>query len=399
MASQEFLPLPVVDGEKLTYERFLKEFALPRVPCLIKNVGLDWKAAKVWSLDYFQKHPDISQSFEVECAEGPVSDQREVTTTVGEALSRIAATGRGDKPFYLNAFPYVRASSSGAETSTLQEDFVVPKYFERAPHWLNTHPVMGNAATDMKWLYIGSAKTASETHIDTNLSSAWLWVATGRKEWICAHGADYDLLTRGTGSRAYGYVDNKEEVDSMDDSASDSGSDSEGSNPLPDFFAPDLFERFPHTKRARLYHGFQEKGMICFNPSRCVHAVRNLSDLSISLTHNFIDATNFADALFDATRSIRIEMLPMAREFKKPKRMIRMLSSILKIKKEELILMLRDLPHLCCEEKLKEVVDVAANGDETIAGILRDHLHKELRDVRGNFVEQAQALKVALCLE
>ena len=92
-------------------------------------------------------------------------------------------------------------------------------------------------------------------------------------------------------------------------------------------------------------------------------------------------------------------MLPMAREFKKPKRMIRMLSSILKIKKEELILMLRDLPHLCCEEKLKEVVDVAANGDETIADILRDHLHKELRDVRGNFVEQAQALKVALCLE
>ena len=118
--------------------------------------------------------------------------------------------------------------------------------------------------------------------------------------------------------------------------------------------------------------------------------------LSLSLSLSFALS---ADALFDATRSIRIEMLPMAREFKKPKRMIRMLSSILKIKKEELILMLRDLPHLCCEEKLKEVVDVAANGDETIADILRDHLHKELRDVRGNFVEQAQALKVALCLE
>jgi hypothetical protein len=46
----------------------------------------------------------------------------------------------------------------------------------------------------MKWLYIGEPGTGSGTHIDTNNSSAWLWVARGAKRWRCVHGGDFPLF-------------------------------------------------------------------------------------------------------------------------------------------------------------------------------------------------------------
>ena len=371
-----FLPLEVVDGRTLTYERFLRDFALPRIPCLIDNVGQEWKALD-WTIQYFLSHDGVDKDFRAECAEGPPDAYREVTTTVGEALARIArGADETGTPFYLSAWPYIRGNSEA-----LKQDFEVPTYFERAPPWLNEHPVLGNAAIDMKWLYIGSENTGAETHIDTNLTSAWLWVAKGKKEWVCAHGGDYDLLTEGTGSRAYGYKD--------------SDSDSEESRPLPDFFHPEVFERFPHCRNARLYHGFQTPGMVCFNPSRCVHAVRNVED-SISLTHNFVDATNFADVIEDAKRSIRDEILPMARHFKR-KSMVKMLAKTLRIKREEVTAMIDDLPLLCTKGRVREILDFASRGDPAISALLGAELEGSLAQVAPDFAEAAESLKQILC--
>ena len=104
-----FLPLPVVDGATLTYERFLLDYALPRQPCIIRNVGSDWPAASKWqTLGYFLDHPGVDLDFEVEAAEGRPSSSREVETTVGEALRRIERTSvePASVPFYLSAWPY-----------------------------------------------------------------------------------------------------------------------------------------------------------------------------------------------------------------------------------------------------------------------------------------------------
>jgi hypothetical protein len=48
---------------------------------------------------------------------------------------------------------------------------------------------------------------------------------------------------------------------------------------------------------------------VCFNPSRCVHAVRNLGnpgDVVLSLTHNFVDATNLADVRSSTTAPLSV---------------------------------------------------------------------------------------------
>lgn len=284
-----FLPLPVVDGATLSYVQFLRDFALPQQPCIITNIGTDWPAASKWSIGYILEHAGVDKDYSVQLAIGLPNACREVETTVGSALESV--TSSDGAPVYLSAWDYVRGNSG-----SLQDDFTVPRFFERAPAWLANHVVLGNAATDMKWLYIGTARSGSATHVDTNLSSAWLWVAQGRKEWVCAHGRDHELLTRGTGVRAFGYKD-------------DDDGDDDGSAPLPDLFAEDLFDRWPHARQGRLYRGFQEAGEVCFNPSRCVHAVRNLGDpgdVVLSLTHNFVDATNLADVRSSTTAPLSV---------------------------------------------------------------------------------------------
>lgn len=412
-----YLPLPIVDGATLTYARFLREYALPRQPCIITNIGRDWPAAKKWtSVRYFEDHDGVDLEHEVQMAKGRPESAEEVSTTVGRALSTVRRTAKDvdwdGTPFYLSAWDYVRGNSGA-----LQKDFTVPRFFERAPAWLANHVVLGNASTDMKWLYIGSRNSGSATHVDTNLSSAWLWVAHGTKEWVCAHGDDHALLTQGTGNRAFGY-------------RADDDEDDDGSVPLPDLFAEDLFEKWPHAKGARLYRGYQQAGQVCFNPSRCVHAVRNVGEgdaVVISLTHNFADATNVADFLFDATRSIREELLPMAQALK-PKKVLRTLAKSLSISPEMLAQTLLELPRLVSEERLEEMIACAARGaegdvelvmsdsyaeavadgrvpdsglevtPEAVADLLRSALHEGLRDVRPAFEEAASALCRALKL-
>ena len=81
------------------------------------------------------------------------------------------------------------------KTGALQADFDVPRYFERAPAWLREsvaldaeslarnstasrsvvlptrNVVLGNAATDMKWLYIGAASSIRHPSPDSVAAS------------------------------------------------------------------------------------------------------------------------------------------------------------------------------------------------------------------------------------
>lgn len=89
---------------------------------------------------------------------------------------------------------------------------------------------------------------------------------------VCAHGDDYEVLAaaavRGDAGDEYGAT-------------------------FPDLMAAIDRDGQPHPAldTVRLFHGFQRAGDVCFNPSRCVHAVRNTAP-TVSLTHNYIDASN-----------------------------------------------------------------------------------------------------------
>jgi len=196
---------------------------------------------------------------------------------------------------------------------------------------------------------------------------------------VCAHGEDHELLTGGFLA----------------------GSDGE-EHALPDLFAPDL-TRWPQLARCRLYRGTQRPGDVCFNPSRCVHATRNLT-LTISLTHNFVDASNLPDVLEDATHSLRTDLLPMIAALH-PKKVLRTLVKTLRVDKEALVRTLVELPSLLCPERMRTLVDAACQpeADEASATEVRDlieaHLASNLAKVREPFLRTATDIREALGLE
>jgi hypothetical protein len=138
--------------------------------------------------------------------------------------------------------------------------------------------------------------------------------------------------------------------------------------------------------------------------------------------------------LFDATRSIRDELLPMARSLK-PKKVLKMLAKSLQISTDELTQTLIELPSLVSDARIDELIACAAKGAEqddepedgkralvaaehdgkddakgaksvegavghvrTVATLLREHLEVRLREVKPSFEAAALELIGALNL-
>ena len=122
------------------------------------------------------------------------------------------------------------------------------------------------------------------------------------------------------------------------------------------------------------------------------------------LTHNFIDATNLADALADATHSLRTDLLPMVAALK-PKKVLRTLVKSLHVSKERLIRTLLELPDLLDQQRLDALLDAAcapeADGAarDAVRELLEAHLADTLPAVRGPFAEIARELCEALGLD
>jgi hypothetical protein len=209
-------PLPRVHVKDLPYERFLREFALPRQPFILEGASTGWAAAACWRdplyfLQDGRANPNHKVSFTTSKAPFKPDEERVKRLSVAAALRRLRVPPPAEinekeqqqqqqqqqqqhgeeestevpppSPRYIKTWDYVRGGSGA-----LQQDFEVPMLFDRAPARLSAEPVLGCSATDMKWLYIGEAGTGSGTHIDTNNSSAWLWVARGTKRWRCEPG-------------------------------------------------------------------------------------------------------------------------------------------------------------------------------------------------------------------
>ena len=171
------LELPREDISGLSYERFLREYALPRQPVIIEGVGADWPAASAWcDLGYFLGHSGVDLEHEVTVSEGGAGAE-ELECTVGEALRKLqqreessgggggGGGGSGQAPLYLSAWEYVRGGSEA-----LQADFSVPPLFDRSPSWLAQNAVLGNAAVDMKWLYLGQVRLRDRVRVRVRLT-------------------------------------------------------------------------------------------------------------------------------------------------------------------------------------------------------------------------------------
>jgi len=351
-------PLPRVHVDELPYERFIQEFALPGIPFILEGCSErgQWPAAELWpDINYFLQHPAVNLEQQVNlvttATPGPTkSDEFTVPMKLGEALRLLLLRRETpqDDAVYIKTWDYVHGGSG-----ELQADIGVPGLFDRAGPELAEQPVLGHSARSMKWLYIGEPGSRSTTHVDTNLSAAWLWLAHGEKDWVAVHGDDLSLFQMESESGAEG-------------------------KKLPDLFDAEL-AGVPAA--ARVYTGVQYAGDIMYNPSRCLHAVHNRTH-TVSLTHNYVDGTNLPWVLEDAVRSFSEDMLPSLRGLgsKAANEAMRDLAAGLDMPVDTVI---TKLDELCCflsdEPQARErVVDDAAQGSEEARDVLQEYLSVHL---------------------
>ena len=161
-------PLPRVHVDDLPYERFLREFALPKQPFILEGASVGWAAAHRWpDLSYLAERVDPKQKVSYTTCKAPYEPEQEEEKriAVGEALKRLRPPPlldlaglvfqdlEGPEPEpepelpvrYIKTWDYVRGG--GAK---LQEDFTVPSIFDRSAEAISKQVVLGHSETDMK---------------------------------------------------------------------------------------------------------------------------------------------------------------------------------------------------------------------------------------------------------
>eukprot|EP00656_Telonema_subtile_P058019 TRINITY_DN9694_c0_g1_i1.p1 TRINITY_DN9694_c0_g1~~TRINITY_DN9694_c0_g1_i1.p1 ORF type:complete len:248 (-),score=91.85 TRINITY_DN9694_c0_g1_i1:19-762(-) len=215
--------------------------------------------------------------------------------------------------------------------------------------------------------YIGEPGSRSTTHVDTNFSSAWLWLAEGEKAWRCVHGQDFELLCSGDA-----------EVSTQD---------------FIDLFDTEQLSTLP--AEARVYAGEQRAGDIMFNPARCIHAVHNNTH-TVSLTHNYVDATNLAWVLHDAVRSLSVDMMPALRGMdpEQAQEAVQGIALSLDLIPDMLVLKLKELAQFLSDEPAARarVVAEAAAGEDVVQHVLGEHLGARMPKVALELVELVREL-------
>ena len=102
-----------------------------------------------------------------------------------------------------------------------------------------------------------------------------------------------------------------------------------------------------------------------FNPSLCLHVVQNISP-SISVTHNYVDATNVPPVLHAIARKISETLCILALEGC-PERRKERACECYKV-------YLREVELLTDENVLEEAVEVASQGEAEVAAMLHEVL-------------------------
>eukprot|EP00927_Polykrikos_kofoidii_P073651 TRINITY_DN6966_c0_g2_i1.p1 TRINITY_DN6966_c0_g2~~TRINITY_DN6966_c0_g2_i1.p1 ORF type:complete len:485 (-),score=62.94 TRINITY_DN6966_c0_g2_i1:7-1398(-) len=137
------------------------------------------------------------------------------------------------------------------------------------------HPGLKALSRLLRWIYIGERGSACETHADPIASHAWMWLASGEKLWRFAVSPHTHVDTE------YGVVDT------------------------------DLFDCAAIAKAnvpigTRLFYATMRPGDLIFVPSLVFHSVRNCgTELTIAVSHNFLDATCLGASIDVLTGALR----------------------------------------------------------------------------------------------
>jgi len=228
---------------------FYEHYLSTRTPVIFTGLSEAWPAPRKWTWAFLKKA--YGATYVV------VSMRGGKTTRM--PLGRYIDYVQRPQDYDVRGKPYLRDWNFMRGQPELAKDFEDPFF---ADDWLELVPP--RIRPDFRWIYIGPDGSGTRFHIDTSGTHAWLCQLIGAKRWI--------MYPPGEVPEEY-------------------------------LFAADLFRpnyaRFPKLKHARRWHATLEPGEVIFVPYGWQHQVRNVGP-SLSLTANYVDASNFVDC---ATRA------------------------------------------------------------------------------------------------
>jgi histone arginine demethylase JMJD6 len=252
-----FTPVDTVEAANLTVDNFMALYAMKSKPVIIRG-GIDhWPAIKEgrWDPATLLKRFKHTQ-FKV----GEDDNGRKLKIKMKTFMDYMSHQ-TDDSPLYLFE------SGMIGETSSLRDDYQVPKYFP--DDYLNL--VGKENKPPHRWFCIGPERSGTTVHRDPIGTAAWNAVTHGIKRWVLFEPRENRALVKG---RRYKHK----------------GEDDEAINYF-DFLLPRMRADNPHIK---VYECIQGPGDVIFVPGQWWHGVLNLTD-TIAVTHNYCGRDNFDD--------------------------------------------------------------------------------------------------------
>jgi Cupin-like domain len=241
----------------ISYREFAATYMHPRRPVILTDATAGWPALSKWTPEFFRS------VFGSKCI--PISTRE---FSIPLTLSKFLAPGRtlpstSFHPLYLRNVHIVE------HFPELVPDFKISLFFK--PNWLNRSPLSWFIPSYWRYwaeLFIGDAGASfPAVHFDFAMTHAWIAQIYGKKQLWLVSPDQTDLI----------YVDPAHSNRSLVNSLG----------------APDL-ERFPKLAGVRVLTCILEPGEKIFIPAGWWHTAKCL-DLSISLSGNFVNCSNFND--------------------------------------------------------------------------------------------------------
>lgn len=248
--------------QNLSFQEFVNEYLFPNRPVILTDAAAGWRALSRWSASFFAQE---FRDREVVMAQG----KKYFKTTMGDFIQYagiFADVNRGkkveNKPYYLRN---VIISQNFPE---LLNDFKVHEFF--LPNWLERWPLkhlFPLAASSSSELFVGpQGASVPVIHRDRFMTHSWLTQINGRKAFWAVSPEENGLM----------YQDPADPDHSM----------------VNDIVDPDL-TRFPLFAKARVLGTVLMPGETVFIPAGWWHTAECL-DLSISISGNFVNSSNFS---------------------------------------------------------------------------------------------------------
>lgn len=264
--------------EPITTEEFFTRFEEPNTPVVLAGACKTWKAFQKWKDIEYLDRASMNQTFRATSGAAPMHANFTLKAYHDYCKSMLLE----EAPLYL----FDRTALS--DGTSLQEDYY-PDLQRTCPFWNptaedSTHDLFQYLGAlkrpDHTWLICGPQRSGSSWHVDPNGTHAWNAAICGRKRWL--------FYPPGVTPPGVYPSSGGEEV-AMPISIGEW---------LLNFYQQEHVHNLRHSPHhSRPLECTVEPGDVIFVPHGWWHAVVNIDDVNIAITHNYVSQSNLATVL------------------------------------------------------------------------------------------------------